>query len=138
MFAYGMTLYEIISLQAPFQKQEPMKRNAEVRAGKRPPTGNKVRKTIVPVYVHIHCILNTVLTVVLIGYTIHIFMYMHISTCIVQVYIMIIVILIIHDCLLLPGEAHSPSTARSHEALLEQGPIGSSQNEGMSPVDIDR
>ena len=42
VFAYGMTLYEIISLQAPFHKQEGMKRNHEVRAGKRPPTGNKV------------------------------------------------------------------------------------------------
>ena len=42
VFAYGMTLYELISLQAPFHKQEAQKRNHEVRDGKRPPIGSKV------------------------------------------------------------------------------------------------
>lgn len=42
MFAYGMTLYEIISQQAPFHNIEAQKRNHEVRDGKRPQIGTKV------------------------------------------------------------------------------------------------
>jgi serine/threonine protein kinase/ankyrin repeat protein/GTPase SAR1 family protein len=43
VFAYGMTLYELISLQPPFSKNDAQKRNHEVRSGKRPPIGSKER-----------------------------------------------------------------------------------------------
>ena len=43
VFAYGMILYELITLQVPFNNFNPQKRNHAVRDGKRPPIGAVVR-----------------------------------------------------------------------------------------------